>query len=275
MQGAVELGFDAAGAGGTRLVELGQRVPLRVLLPADPAVGLPTAVLITTSGGLAGGDALAVRVRVGRAAGALVTSQAAEKVYRSTGPACRIDIDLDVGADAWLEWLPQETILFDRSRLVRATRVALAAGARLLAGEMLVFGRRAMGETLTTGLLRDTWRIHRGGRLAWHDALALDGDIAALVARPAGFAAAAAAATLLYAADDAEAHLATAQGLADAWAATAEGVRAAATHVNGLLLLRASAADPRPLRDGLMHAWRAMRAAVRGLPPAVPRVWLT
>jgi urease accessory protein len=136
---------------------------------------------------------------------------------------------------------------------------------------MLVFGRRAMGEWLTGGCLRDTWRINQAGRLLWHDALALEGDLVPLLAAPAGFAGAAAAATLVYAGRDAAGYLAAARQLC---LTETSVVRSAATLVNGVLILRALAGDARALRDWQMAAWRRLRRDIARLPPVVPRVWL-
>ncbi len=134
------------------------------------------------------------RRRDGRPAPApCVTTQAAEKIYRSLGPETRIDIALTVGADAWLEWLPQETILFDRARLARRTGRRGRRTGGSLAGEMLVFGRRRAASAFTRGRLHDRWQVWRDGRLVWADAAAtLDGDIAARLDAPFGFGGAAA-----------------------------------------------------------------------------------
>ncbi len=76
-------------------------------------------MLLTTGGGLVGGDRLDVQVDgAGRARGAWSPPQAAEKVYRSLGrrlPGRRRICAVEAGG--WLEWLPQETILFDGARL--------------------------------------------------------------------------------------------------------------------------------------------------------------
>ncbi len=117
-----------------------------------------------------------------------------------------------VGEGAWLEWLPQETILFARSRLRRRVTARVAATGRLLAAEMLVFGRVARGERWTGGALRERWRIERAGALAWYDAMRLDGDA---IGRPAGFAGAEAFATVLYVGADAERHLPLAREAAE------------------------------------------------------------
>src|SRR4051794_35844616 len=135
--------------GATRLAHLYQRDPLRVLFPAPAPGDLPLAVLVTTSGGLVGGDTLDVAVELGAEAAAHVATQAAEKIYRSTGPETRIAMRFVAGAGASLEYLPHETILFDGARLRRAALVELAPDAAFLGGDILVFGRHARGERLT------------------------------------------------------------------------------------------------------------------------------
>ncbi len=103
----------------TVLATLYQRSPCRVLFPRPPLGEAPLAVLVNTAGGLAGGDHVSVAVRVEAGAAATVTTQAAEKIYRSLGPDARVEARLAVGEDARLEWLPQESILFDGACLDR------------------------------------------------------------------------------------------------------------------------------------------------------------
>ena len=187
-------------AGVTRLAELWHHEPMRVLLPDPIDDALPHVVLLNTSGGLVGGDRVAVKVTLDARARALVTGQAAEKVYRSAGADVTITNQLEIGEGGWLEWLPQETILFDRSRLRRRLTLDLAATARAMAGEIIVFGRRARGEVISDLVLHDSWTVHRAGKLVWADALRLDRDAPAILASPFGFDGAAAMATLVYAA---------------------------------------------------------------------------
>ena len=267
VDGAAELGFTRRD-GVTRLAHLYQHDPLRVLFPRVEAGEPPEAVLVTTSGGLVGGDRLRVAVTVGAGAAARVVGQAAEKIYRSAGADGLIEVGIKAGADAWVEWLPQETILFEGARLRRVTRLELASGARALAGEMLVFGRRARGERLTTGLVRDAWELRRDGRLVWADSLHLDGDIAALLAATAGFDGAAAGATLVHGGDDAGARLDLARGLAEA----AVGCRAGVSLVHGVLVMRWLGAEPLSVRRAFGDAWTALRADC-GWPARLPRLW--
>ncbi len=255
--------------GRTRLAHLYQHDPLRVLFPY-PAPGDPlTVVPVTTSGGLVGGDTLNVEIALSPGAEALVLPQAAEKIYRSAGSDCHVTVDLQAAADARLEWLPQETILFDGARLRRETTVDAAAGARVLAGEILVLGRLARGERLTHGLVRECWTVRRDGRPVWADALHLEGDIGETTRRAAVLDGAGAFATAVYVADDAPTELATARRMLG----EPERVRAAATAVNGVLVMRWIAADPADLRAAFGAFWCAMRAHLFARPAALPRLW--
>jgi len=193
-------------------------------------------------------------------------AQAAEKVYRSAGPDSTVESRLAVGAGGWLEWLPQETILFDGARLVRRLSLDLAGDAHALAGEIVVFGRLARGERVTSGFLHDAWEIRRDDRLVWADALRLDDPEAALAA-PAGFGGPTALGTLVYARPDAAALLGAAR------AALGPEPGAGASVVGDVLLLRLLSDAPHRLRRRFGAAWMSLRAAAGGLPPALPRLW--
>jgi urease accessory protein len=262
-QGRAELGLVAA-PGGARIAHLFQSAPLRILFPdSDP--GEPKqAALVNVAGGLAGGDRLEIALDLARDARLTATTPAAEKIYRSLGPETQIASSITLAEGSVCEWLPQETILFDGARLCRRMVVALVPGARLLAAEMLVFGRAARGERLLTGALHDGWRIRRDGRLLWADALRLAEPQAALASRFA-LDGAGAVATLLLALPDAARHRETARDLA----AGNAGLVAP-----GLLLAR-WIGEAGAVRHGLAAAIVALRAAALGLPPRLPRLWRT
>ena len=267
MHGVAEMSFRRDGHV-DRLAHLFQQAPLRVLFPDPPAFEPPQAALITTSGGLAGGDRLDLAVRVEDGARGMVVASAAEKIYRSTGPDTRVEIALSAQAGAWLEMLPQETIVFEGARLRRTTCLDLGHDAQALVGEMLVFGRAAKGEVLTRGLVRDAWEIRRDGRLIWADALHLDGDIAAKLNAPAGFDSAIACATLILAAPDPIRFLATARDRLEGY-----GGRAGATLVNGLLVARWLDKDADRMRKSFGRVWASLRHEAAGLPERLPRLW--
>jgi urease accessory protein len=269
VHGVARIGFAARGSR-TRLATLYQQAPLRVLFPRAPAGDPPHAVLVTTSGGLVGGDRLEVEIETGRDARALVITQAAEKAYRSTGAAAQVTVALRAGPGSWLEWCPQETILFERARLRRRTTLQLGLDSRVLAGDILVFGRRAHGERLRTGSLRDAWQVRSGDRLVWADALRLEGDIGAQLAAPFGFAGAAAYASLVYAGADAAAWRDPLRELVGGGGA---GQRAGVTCLPGLLLARWLDKDAARLRACFTHAWTGLRHAAAGLPAKAPVAW--
>lgn len=268
--GRLRLGFGRDSEGVSRLRHCFQHAPCRVLFPRGADDEPPQAVLLTTTGGLTGGDRLDMALDVGPGARATLSTQAAEKIYRAAPgePATEIRATITAGSHAWTEWLAQETILFEGARLRRSLDADLATGARLLAVESAVFGRRAMGENMRHGLLFDRWRIRREGRLIWADAQRLtDGDLAA--PRPDfGLGDASAMATLVYVGEDAADQLEPLRAqIEDA------PLQAAATRIGEVLILRLLAADAAAMRRCVVRAAAALRHAAAGLTPALPRVW--
>ncbi len=252
--------------GSTRLANLYQSGSLRVRFPRQDGCA-PEAVLINTAGGATGGDRFGCDITVRRRAGAVVTTQAAEKIYRAADGETRVSTRLRVGSGGWLVWVPQETILFDRARLRRCLSLSVAARGRLLACETVVFGRQARGEMVRNGLLHDSWDIRRSGRLAWADVLALDGDIHELLSRPAVADGATTLITLVWVADDAPALL----GPIRDQLARANAI-AAATALDGMLLVRLAAEDSYAARRDLMPLLRLF-LDLANLPANLPQVW--
>jgi urease accessory protein len=271
-EGVAEIGL-ARREGLTRLTHLYQRDPLRVLFPM-PAAGDPLlAVLLTTSGGLVGGDRLDIGVDLATGAAAHVSASAAEKIYRSLGATTEIRQSLSVAGGAALEFLPLETILFDGARLWRETVVELGPDAAFLGGDILVFGRRARGESFTRGFLREVWQVRREGRLVWGDALHLEDDIGGIIEDPACFDGAGAFATMILAPAGREARgfLASAREIQSV--ATAGELRAGVTTIAGLVIARWLAADAALLRRAYADLACHLRQAAMGLPPLLPRLW--
>ncbi len=186
----------AAGAGKTRRTRVHEEGSLRVRFPNTDA-GECEAVIVNTSGGIAGGDRFDLDVEVGAQARLSVSGAAAEKIYRTHGPDSEITVRLDVGPGGVLRWLPQETILFDRTRVSRRIEVDLARDASLVLAEAIVFGRSAMGESVNQGKMIDRWRVRRDGRLVFAETLDLQGAVAQQLSQKAVAGGAAAIATLL------------------------------------------------------------------------------
>ena len=268
--GSASLSFEAA-HGDTTIGELYQHNPLRMLFPRRVANEPLTGVLVTTSGGLVGGDQLDIRISSNRGTTGRILAQAAEKIYRSTGADSRIKIQLRAEPDSWLEWLPQETILFDSARLRRSTTITAAPGARLLCGEMIVLGRTAMGERMNQGLLHDAWDVYWDGRLVWSDALHLNSGFERVSNAPAGLDGAHACASILYIGDDANQHLKQARILIDE--VVDAPMRVAASCIGKVLVIRWLGQDSLQLRDAYGRFWAAFRHHLAGYPSIMPRLW--
>jgi len=250
--------------GRTVLRDLRQEGCLKARFPR-PAGWMET-VTVNTSGGVAGGDVLETALAVDAGASASFSAQAAERFYRAlpADPPSAIATRIAVAAGARAEWLPQETILFDRCAVSRRLSVDLAQDAWFLGVESLVLGRAAMGETLRAARVSDTIVLRRDGRLILHDAIRLFGDVADCLAGPATARGAGAVATLVHVAVDAERRL---EALREAWEhAPAE---AGASAWDGMLVGRIVAADGAALRATVALGLQTLR----GTRP-LPRVWM-
>jgi urease accessory protein len=257
--GRIALAVKANG-GVTRRWRVREEGSLRVRCPGPPA-GELEAVIVNTAGGVAGGDRLRLEVSVEPGARLVVTTAAAEKIYRTLEPDAAIDVTLAVGAGGSLAWLPQETILFDRARLARSIEVDLAEDARLILAEALVLGRSGMGEVVDDGGLVDRWRLRRNGRLIHAEAMRLEGGIAAKLKEPAVAKGGVAVATVLVAPGD-DATVATVRALDAAFRG-----EVGASAWNGFAVMRLCAADGAALRHDLVAVLSALRGA------ALPRLW--
>ncbi len=260
-QGTLHLSFKRRGA--TVLDGLRQEGCLKARFPRIEHGAWAGAVTLNSSGGVASGDALNIAVTAGPGTRATVASQAAERFYRALPgtPPARVSTVLNVAPGAALEWLPQESILFDRCAVRRRLSVDLEGDAWFLGVEQIVFGRTAMGEAVREAGFRDLIEVRRDGRLLLHDAIRLDGPVQAVLDRPAAGGGARAVATLVHAAGDAEQKL---DALRDALA----GQEAGASAWNGLLVARIVATDGACLRAAVMAGLGALRAA-----RPLPRVW--
>ena len=248
------------GAGG-RLLRLWQKGSAKAMLPRMHGRA-PEVVFLNTAGGLTGGDRLDYRLEVGADARVVGTTQTAERAYRSSGGAARVETRLTVGPGARLHWLPQEVILFQGSALDRRLVVEMAGDAELVVLETLVLGRAAMGERLSDVALTDRREVIRDGRVAMLEAVRLGPDDLTRAGH-AGLGGAVAVATLSLFAPDAGDRLARLRAVLPD-----EGpVRAAASSWDGRIVARFMAAEAWPLRRAVA---RAVETLTNG---PLPRVW--
>lgn len=258
--GAVSARF-AVGHRGTRIADLYESGGFRLKFPFKDTE-TAEAILVNTGGGMTGGDSLDVSIIAEAESQALVTTQSAEKVYRSSGDTARLSTKIELESGANFAWLPQETILFSGARVARELHVSLPEKAIFLGAESVVFGRSASGEILGQGYFSDLWRIRRADKLIFAENTRLDGDLAPLLARDAIANGARAFGTLIMVAPDAEERLETLREALPEIASTC-----ALSAWNGMLVARLLSKDAQVLRQALSK----LVTRLRGAP--MPRVW--
>lgn len=239
---------------------MAERGSAKVRVPRTPGPALH-GVMLNTAGGITGGDHLCFEGEAGAGATLTLATQTAERAYRAQpGQIGRLDVTLRAGPGATLEWLAQETILFDCCALHRRLRVDMAEDSRVLLVEPVILGRTAMGEVVTAGAFRDSQRLTRGGRLVYADETRLEGAVHGLTGAAAALAGNRAYATIIYAAPDAAARL-------DTLREAIGGGLGGASAFDGLISARIVSPDGHDLRRRLTAALRRFRDA------ALPRVW--
>lgn len=259
-RGCLRLGFTRR-EGRTRLAELFMSGSSKAILPTMHGAE-PHLVMLNTAGGLTGGDAFEVDLRLDDGAHVTAASQTAERAYRSTGPAARVDVSLHLGAGACLHWLAQETILFEGAHLRRRLTLDMAPDATALIVEPVILGRAAMGETPQALRFRDSWRLRRDGHLAHAEETRIAPPLSALRRGAAGLGEDRAFATMIYLGADAGDRLDPLRA-----ALVPLPLRVAASAWQGKLVVRMAAPGGQALRAALL----ALIPLFRGTP--MPRVW--
>lgn len=255
--GALRLRAKRRGAE-TVIGDLYQKGSLKALFPKLRGAALD-AVFLNTAGGLTGGDRMDLDIACDAGAALVVSSQAAERAYRAMpGQLARQRVTLDVGAGGRVNWVPQETIIFNHAALSRQLEVRLTGDATALLVEPVILGRAAMGEVVHQMFLSDHWRVWRDGQLVFADAIRLSGDAETLLAGAATGAGARAMATVLLAGPGA----AQVFGKIDLPAQSGASLIA-----DDLLLVRLLAQDGMALRHQLIPVIEALSNG------PLPRVW--
>ncbi len=248
--------------------------PLRILKSLYPeGDAICHNVIVHPPGGLVGGDALDIEVRVAAGAHGLISTPGATRFYRSEGPEAAQRVQLHLASGARLEWLPLETIAYPDCVARNALTMQLEPGAECLGWEVCALGLPAAGEPFTRGVLHQ--QVQWPG--VWLERARIDASDARLLDGPVGLAGQRALGTLWLASGSAR-EPATREALLDAVReALAEAdsvVWAGATSPDArLLVLRALAPQVEPLTAVFQRAWARLRALAWGLDTTPPRIW--
>ena len=174
-QAKLRLAFNAD-SGSTRLLDRWHSGPLRVQKALYPeGASVCHAIIVHPPGGVVGGDELNIEIKLGNEAHAVITTPGAAKWYKANGKTSKQSVQIHVGANASMEWLPQEAIFFDTANVQLSQAITLEKDARYLACDILCFGRSASGESFNSGRIAQHSTIHRDGKLIWFEQGALSG----------------------------------------------------------------------------------------------------
>jgi len=243
--------------------------PLRVQRPFYPEGANCHLYLLHPPGGMVAGDSLAIEVNLAAAAQSLITTPAAGKLYRvANGLTQYQGVHATLGEAALLEWLPQETIIFNGAQGQLVNRFELAAGARLIGWDIVCLGRRASGERFTTGQLQQSIEIYRQGRPLFIDRVHFTGG-AELLDAPWGMNGGSVSGTLFATLEDQSLSMDALREQLPAghnWGLSRRGE---------VLLLRYLGDSSQDCRRGFEAMWGVLRPQLLGWAPLRPRIWNT
>lgn len=227
------------------------------------------AIIVHPPAGIVGGDSLELLAQADDNAHVLLTTPGAGKWYRSAGMAAAQRLSFTLAPGACLEWLPQESILFDGARAGMQTDVALTGDAGYVGWEILCLGRTGSGEQFTRGECRMRTSVTRNGRPLWwergsiiagsgsqHSPTGLDGHTVTATMIGVGRSL------------DAE-HFAATRAIAPR-----AGV-AGVTQLPDVWIARYLGDSSEAAREYFLALWHIVRPALIGRAAAVPRIWRT
>lgn len=226
-------------------------------------------IIVHPPAGIAGGDELDISVQIGDRASALLTTPGAGKWYRSAGAWAGQTIAFDAGPGATLEWLPQESIVYDGALADIRTAVALKGDAAFIGWDLYCLGRTGSGERFSRGRCRIGTQIRRDGRLLWLERGTIEGG-GALLESPAGLGGKPVFGTLLAAAPGVDAALV----VACRETSPREG-QGAVTLLPGVIAARYLGASSEAGRAWFTGLWRILRPALLRRDAHLPRIWST
>lgn len=260
----LELGF-ALSNDKTLLAHRRHYGPLTVQRPFYPEGGVCHVYILHPPGGIVGGDHLSISVSAEQHSHALITTPAAGKFYRSAGELAVQTVAINVAEGAALEWLPQETIIYDGALLRSAVKVELMPGARFIGWEILSMGRPACGEGFDTGLADMSWQIYCQDKPLFLERLHLD---ARAFAARWGLQGLSACGTLFASPASAESLAAVQHLIGDT---TGRGV----TRIDDMLICRAVDSRSDRLRGFFEQVWAIVRPDSVQCKACAPRIWAT
>jgi urease accessory protein len=145
--GELSLCFDRL-AGRTRMKESYFRTPLQVMKAIPDSSDCLCVYMLSPTGGVVQGDKYNIRITLEAGSHALITTIAANKVYKMPDGCAEQTIQIEVHEGAILEYVPDALILFEDSDLRQEMSVKLHDGALCVLQDIVMGGRLARQEIL-------------------------------------------------------------------------------------------------------------------------------
>ncbi len=246
--------------------------PLRVQKPLYPeANGICHTILLHPPGGIVAGDHLHIAIELETLSHALITTPGASKWYRSPGPLAVQQLTIHVREGGVLEWLPQESIVFDQAKVDIHNQITLAAHAVYFGWDLFCLGRRASGEGFTRGTLNFLTRIERDGKPLWMERALLQGG-SRLLTSPAGLDEYSVHATFVAVSDKMDAELLARCRLIQP---SEENTLHGLTLLPSVLIARYLGHSAQAARHWMTRIWQTLRPPLTGYAATIPRIWST
>ena len=264
--GELEISFSEDG-----ISRLHCTAPLRAFGNDDGINEIPSAVIVNTSGGVVSGDRYDVTINVKKNSKGLILSQAADKIYKCLkNEYSEMNNLLNIDNNSWVEWIPQETIMFENANLKRNLEVNLSTDSEALIGEIVVLGRLAKGERVNNISLRDTIKINRNKKIEWLDRVLLDGKVhcarnsnARLYGNNCFFTIALSSVKISKYKDILYKFIEN----------NINKIKISATILHNNLIIRGLSKDPLLLRKEFSKIWCFIRSEFKKLAPVMPKLW--
>jgi len=269
----LQLHFSQNDAKETLLTHRLHKGPLVVQKPLYPeGRAVCHVIVLHPPGGVAGGDSLSVEVIAGAGCHALMTTPGAGKWYKGAGRSASQALNFRVEKSGLLEWLPQESILFDGADARWQTRIELEKDACYMGWEIVCFGRTASGEKFSHGSLSQKTEIFSQGKRIWGEYAAINGGGDTL-ASMAGLANRSVSATFLLAgfliSDAVLSELRLIE--TDSDPAGISGI----SRMGNMLAIRYLGNSSEVAKKYFIALWSVLRPAVTGRDACIPRIWNT
>lgn len=253
----------------TIISEREHRGPLVIQKPFYPEGNPCHVYLLHPPGGLVGGDQLKLEVNLENNTHGLITTPGAAKFYRSNGAVASQVQKITVNDNALMEWLPQETIIFDQANAQVETIVNLTNNAKFIGWEISCLGRQAGDLPFVEGQFAQKIQIHRDNKpIVIERALYRGND--EILSAAWGLANHVTVGTMIIAPANSELlELIRTQVQAES------PELFSTTLIDGVLICRHLGSQAANTKRIFTHVWEIARPVIQHVPACIPRIWNT